>query len=114
MKSDGHDQTRSQHIAAFGHNPATRVVAISSRSLDSAQRRAREAGLREAACYDNLETALTLKQGVSSLLVASCHAIDALRWFAATGIAERPLARFFISRRICHKSYCSTVLVLPC
>jgi len=48
----------AQHIAAFQGNPATRVVAISSRSLASAQRRAQEAGLTEVACFDDLKRAL--------------------------------------------------------
>jgi predicted dehydrogenase len=30
----------------------------------------------------------TLKEGVSAMLVAGCHAIDAMRWFAATGEFE--------------------------
>ena len=48
----------SQHIAAFQNNPATRVVAISSRSLGSAQRRAKEAGLDDVACFTELREAL--------------------------------------------------------
>jgi predicted dehydrogenase len=48
----------SQHIAAFQNNPATRVVAISSRSLASARRRAESAGLQEVACFGDLDAAL--------------------------------------------------------
>lgn len=48
----------TQHIAAFCSNPRTEVVAISSRSLESARRRADEAHLRNAAVYDDLEVAL--------------------------------------------------------
>lgn len=47
-----------QHVAAFQHHPATHVVAISSRSLASAQRRAAEAGLADVSCYDDLAQAL--------------------------------------------------------
>jgi len=47
-----------QHLAAFQHNPATRVVAVSSRSLASARRRGAEAGLGPSACYDDLHRAL--------------------------------------------------------
>jgi predicted dehydrogenase len=47
-----------QHVAAFQNNPATRVVAISSRSLTSARRRAESAGLRGVACFDDLAAAL--------------------------------------------------------
>jgi len=48
----------SQHIAAFQNHPATRVVAISSRSLASARRRAASAGLPDLPCFDNLAEAL--------------------------------------------------------
>lgn len=185
----------SQHIAAFRNNPHTQILAVCSRSLDSARRRMDEAGLQDIAAYDNLDKALahpgvdivsictpqhlhcanvlaaaragkhlviekpaaisvgeleqmrdavrqagvrtvvsfvlrwnplfqtikrrmaedalgrpycveadylshngswwsgwndarSLKQGVSAMLVAGCHAIDALRWFAATGEFE--------------------------
>jgi predicted dehydrogenase len=47
-----------QHIAAFQSHPATRVVAISSRSIASARRRAEAAGLGTVACFDDLATAL--------------------------------------------------------
>lgn len=59
----------TQHIAACRRNPHTRVVAISSRSRDSAQRRADEAGLTDVAVYDDFERALT-HPGVD--LVAVC------------------------------------------
>jgi predicted dehydrogenase len=196
----------SQHIAAFARNPATRVVAISSRRLATAHRRAEESGLAGVACYDDFCKALrhpgvdvvsictpqhvhcanvvaaseagkhlviekpvgisldelrlmrdavrraevktvvsfvlrwnplfqrikaliahgalgapyyveadylshngswwsgwadtcSAEQGVSALLVAGCHAIDALRWFAATGEFEaaRPVEVFSIA-----------------
>jgi predicted dehydrogenase len=48
----------SQHIAAFQNNPATRVAAISSRSLASARKRAQQAGLEDVACFDDLRDAL--------------------------------------------------------
>jgi predicted dehydrogenase len=47
-----------QHIAAFQNHPATRVVAISSRSLASARRRAEAEGLADVACFDDLAAAL--------------------------------------------------------
>jgi predicted dehydrogenase len=34
------------------------------------------------------EEGRTLKKGISALLVGGCHAVDALRWFAATGEFE--------------------------
>jgi len=48
----------TQHIAAFTKNPHTRVVAISSRKLASAQQRAAEAGLDDVTCYDDYDKAL--------------------------------------------------------
>ncbi len=48
----------TQHLAAYARNPATRVVAVSSRSVDSARRRAAEAGLKDVACYGDLDRAL--------------------------------------------------------
>lgn len=48
----------TQHLAAFKGNPATRVLAISSRSLANAQKRALEAGLGDVACYDDYAKAL--------------------------------------------------------
>jgi predicted dehydrogenase len=48
----------SQHIAAFKQNPATRIIAISSRSLASARRRAKESGLDDVACFEDLNEAL--------------------------------------------------------
>ncbi|MHB9006224.1 MAG: Gfo/Idh/MocA family protein [Limisphaerales bacterium] len=48
----------ARHAAAFQANPATRVVAVSSRSLASARRRADESGLRDVACFDDLAEAL--------------------------------------------------------
>ena len=48
----------TQHIAAFQNNPHTEIVAISSRKLTSAQKRADEAGLKHVGIYDDLEKAL--------------------------------------------------------
>lgn len=48
----------TQHIQAFQGNPATQVVAISSRKLASARQRAAEAGLEGIGLYDDLAAAL--------------------------------------------------------
>jgi predicted dehydrogenase len=48
----------TQHVAAFRNNPATQIVALSSRKLESARRRGAEAGLADVACYDDFELAL--------------------------------------------------------
>lgn len=47
-----------QHAAAFQNHPACRVLAIASRSLASARRRAEASGLPDVACYDDLGEAL--------------------------------------------------------
>ena len=49
----------TQHIAAFKKNPSTKIVAISSRSLASAQTRASEAGLTDVTCYEDYQAALS-------------------------------------------------------
>jgi len=48
----------TQHIKAFENNPHTEVVAISSRKLESAQKRADEAGLRNIQITTDYEKAL--------------------------------------------------------
>jgi len=48
----------TQHIAAFRLNPATEIVAISSRKMSSARQRAAEAQLSGIGIYDDLEKAL--------------------------------------------------------
>jgi len=48
----------TQHIAAYQHNPHTEILAVSSRSMESARRRIQESGLDNAACFDNLDQAL--------------------------------------------------------
>lgn len=47
-----------QHAAAYKNHPATRVVAICSRRLETARKRALASDLPEAACYDDLAEAL--------------------------------------------------------
>jgi predicted dehydrogenase len=48
----------TQHMAAVQNNPDTAVVAVSSRSLESARRRATDAGLQNVGLYDDLDAAL--------------------------------------------------------
>lgn len=47
-----------EHIKAFQNNPHTRVVAISSRRMESVQRRAARAGLVNVGMYTDLDQAL--------------------------------------------------------
>ena len=48
----------SQHVAAYQHNPHTRVLAVCDRSLEQAERRVAESGLSDVACYDDPSRAL--------------------------------------------------------
>jgi predicted dehydrogenase len=86
----------TQHILAFQHNPHTRVVAISSRKLESCRRRAKEAGLEDVGLYDDYETALRHEEVdiVSVCTPQHCHAENTM---AAAGagkhiVIEKPVA----------------------
>lgn len=48
----------SQHMAAFAAHPLARVVAVCSRTMESAQRRVAASGLSDVAVYDDLAQAL--------------------------------------------------------
>ena len=48
----------TQHIEAYKRNPSTRVLAVSSLTVEEARNRASEAGLEDVACYDRLDRAL--------------------------------------------------------
>jgi len=48
----------TQHIAAFNRNPAARVLAVCSHTRAGAERRITEAGIAEAAAYDDFSRAL--------------------------------------------------------
>jgi predicted dehydrogenase len=48
----------TQHLAAYVANPHTEVLAVSSRSVQSARRQASAAGIHDAAIYDDLTKAL--------------------------------------------------------
>jgi predicted dehydrogenase len=48
----------TQHIAAYRHNPRTRIVAVCDRRREKACERIAEAGLADAAAYDDFASAL--------------------------------------------------------
>jgi len=84
-----------QHIAAFTANPGTEVVAISSRTLGSAQKRAEEAGL-DVACYDDYDAALA-HEGVDIVSVCTPQHVHAENTIAAANAGkhiaiEKPVA----------------------
>jgi predicted dehydrogenase len=66
----------TQHLAAFKGNPRAKVLAVSSRKLESARKRADEAGLRDAAAYDSLEKALA-HPGVDIVSICSPQHVHA-------------------------------------
>ncbi len=86
----------SQHIAAFAANPSARVLAVCSRSIESAQRRIASAGLSGAAAYADVARALE-HPGID--IVAICtpqhlhadHAIAAAR-AGKHLVVEKPVA----------------------
>jgi len=86
----------TQHIAAFTANPHARVVAISSRKLASAQKRADEAGLADLACYDDYEKALQ-HEGVDIVSVCTPQHLHCENTIAAAEagkhiVVEKPVA----------------------
>ncbi len=86
----------TQHIDAFRSNPHTEVVAISSRTLASAERRAAEAGL-EVPCLDNYEEALEV-DGVDIVSVCTPQHVHAENVIAAARagkhiVIEKPVAQ---------------------
>ena len=48
----------TQHLAAYRHNPHTRVLAICDRTQETARQRASAAGLSDVTCYDDVPRAL--------------------------------------------------------
>lgn len=85
----------TQHIQAFGSHPHARVVAISSRRLASARRRAEEAGLEDVGLYDDLDRALA-HPGVDIVSVCTPQHVHAENVLAAARagkhlVIEKPL-----------------------
>jgi predicted dehydrogenase len=86
----------TQHIAAFQRNPHSEVVAVCSRTLESAQRRIREAGLAGVAAYDRLDQALA-HPGVDVVSICTPQHLHCAQVLAAAGagkhlVIEKPVA----------------------
>lgn len=86
----------SQHIAAFQRNPDTQITAVCSRSLESARCRAAEAGLKDVACYDNLDQALA-HPGVDIVSICTPQHVHCANVLAAARagkhlVIEKPVA----------------------
>jgi predicted dehydrogenase len=84
----------TQHIEAFRRNPATEVVAISSRRLDSARKRAADAGL-DVPCFDSLARALRTP-GIDIVSVCTPQHVHAENVLAAAAagkhlVIEKPI-----------------------
>ena len=77
----------SQHIAAYQANPSTRILAISSRRVESAAKRAEEAGLQDVALYDDLEAALR-HPGVDIVSVCTPQHLHCANVVAAAGAGK--------------------------
>lgn len=85
----------TQHINAFKNNPATEIVALSSRTKASAERRACEAGL-EVPCLDDYEQALAIP-GVDIVSICTPQHVHAEHAIAAARagkhlVIEKPVA----------------------
>lgn len=72
----------TQHIAAFKQNPATEVVAISSRRRESARQRAEESGLAGVGLYDDYDHALR-HPGVDIVVVCTPQHVHCANVLAA-------------------------------
>lgn len=85
-----------EHIKAFQRNPHTRVVAISSRRLETVERRAREAGLEGIGMYTDLDRALE-QDGIDIVCVCTPQHLHAENTIVAARagkhvVIEKPIA----------------------
>lgn len=84
-----------QHAAAFRSNPATRVVAVSSRTLAGARRRIAESELGGAEAYDDLAQALR-HPGVDIVVICTPQHVHCANVLAAAAagkhlVIEKPV-----------------------
>jgi len=85
----------TQHIQAFARNPYAEVVAISSRTLSSAQTRAADAGLNGVGTYDSIEKALQ-QDGIDVVAVCTPQHVHCENVLAAASagkhiVVEKPI-----------------------
>ena len=85
-----------EHIKAFKANPHTDVLAISSRKLESCERKADEAGLSKVACYTDYDKALA-HDGVDIVSVCTPQHLHCENTIAAAQagkhiVIEKPIA----------------------
>jgi predicted dehydrogenase len=85
-----------EHIRSFNTNPQTKVVAISSRKLESCRRKAEEAGLTGVAFYTDYEQALC-HDGIDIVSVCTPQHLHAENTIAAARagkhiVIEKPIA----------------------
>jgi len=85
-----------EHIKAFQNNPHTRVVAISSRKLESVKRRTEEAGLKNIGMYTEYEQALR-HEGVDIVSICTPQHLHAENTIQAAEagkhiVIEKPIA----------------------
>lgn len=86
----------TQHIAAFAANPSARILAVCSRSLDSARRRIAACGLADIAAYDDVDRALA-HPGIDIVAICSPQHLHAAHAIAAARagkhlVIEKPVA----------------------
>lgn len=92
-----------EHIKAFQKNPHTRVVAISSRRMETVRRRAQEGGLEGIGMYTDLDRALK-HEGVDIVSVCTpphLHAENTIKAAEAGKhvVIEKPVANSMVELR---------------
>ena len=86
----------TQHIAAYEHNPHTRIVAINSISVEDAKRRADAEGLNDVKCFADLGEALR-HPGVDAVSICTPQHLHCQNVLAAAAagkdmVIEKPVA----------------------
>jgi predicted dehydrogenase len=86
----------TQHIETYRKNPYTRILAICSRTTESAEKRAAEAQLRGVNCYDRLDCALA-HPGIDLVSICTPQHLHCDNVLAAAGtgkhlLIEKPIA----------------------
>ncbi len=92
----GAGSVSSEHIRAYKNNPHAQIVAISSRTLESAQKKS-EAFALNCQCFDNFEQMLEQRDDIDIVSICTPPDLHAVETIAAakTGkhlLIEKPLA----------------------
>nr|HQH74761.1 Gfo/Idh/MocA family oxidoreductase [bacterium] len=99
-----------EHIKAFQKNPHTRIVALSSRRMESVVQRANDFGMTDIGMYTDLEKALQ-HEGVDIVSVCTPQHVHAENVIAAAGagkhlVIEKPIANSLEEIRAMRDAVC--------